>query len=181
MTEEQRDFPAAAFSWLITHREDEGEGRKTKISHTSVFHSKASLSSCVFTPLPEEIKVNMLAYLLLPPKQDRLLLRFIKRAPPPQPPFLPPSLSSSSLFTVIPLHGQCNLVFACLAGEHDSTNLQSLLHIFYLLCLTRADKPVFITPPDPQPRTASCTTVFLNLVLFFLDCRKGLVALVLRD
>lgn len=71
-----------------------------------VVHSGlSSLSLCVYA-FPEEIKVNIQAYLLLPPKQDRLLLHFISRAPPSPlfsllPPHHPSLLSSLSIDSVI--------------------------------------------------------------------------------
>lgn len=70
------------------------------------------LYSCVFTPIPEGIKVNMLAYPQLP-RTGRALAAFIS-ASLPSPLHFHPSLPSSP-FPVIPLHLWCNLGFVCLA------------------------------------------------------------------
>lgn len=113
-------------------------------SHTPLSSIQRSLlSSCVFTPLPEEIKVNIQAYLPLPPKQDRLLLHFISRAPP--------SPLSSALIIPLYCHPSIDSVIWSLLVCPGNTTAQICRVsscIFYLLCLTRADKPVFITLPS---------------------------------
>lgn len=118
-------------------------------SHTPLFSiQRPRLSSCAFTPLPEEIKVNMPAYLQLPPKQDRLLLNFISCAPPP-----------SASLSLLHSHHHPSLLSSCsidsviwylLVWPRNTTAqiCRVSFGIFYLLCLTRTDKPVFITLPD---------------------------------
>lgn len=91
----------------------EGMKERAQRSHISLFSTQSLvLSPCVFTPFPEGIKVNMLAYPQLP-RTSRAFAAFISASStllPSSSPSLP-----SSLFPVIPLHHRCNLGFACLA------------------------------------------------------------------
>lgn len=138
--------------WSHAERMKEEAGRQR--SHTPLFSIQRSLlSSCVFTPLPEEIKVNMLAYLLLPPKQDRPLPHSISCAPTSPSfsllhPHHPSLLSSRSIDSVI-------WYLLVWPGNTTAQICTVSFCIFYLLCLTRTDKPVFITLPWPPLRIST--------------------------
>ena len=111
-------MPATGWS----HTERMKESGKTKISHPFIFHSiPCSASSCVFTRLPEGIKVNMLPYPQLPPRTGRGF-RCIYLLPSASiRPSVPPSLPIMS--PIIPLHRRCNLEFACRAPVIQHTQI----------------------------------------------------------
>lgn len=117
---------------------DEGESgrQRSRISLSSP--QSLVCTSCVFTPLPEGIKVNMMAY-----------------------PQLPHTGLSSCCIHLFPAHPLSHQPLSCHPAPspvHFGGLLVWLLTrkpksaeslcISYLLCLTKRDKPVFITLSD---------------------------------
>lgn len=142
-----------ATGWSHTEEMKERAGRQR--SHIPLFSTQSHVpSSCVFTPLSEGIKVNMLAYPQPPPAPAGLSLHL--SLPPPlsfHPSLLlshhPPFLSSRSIAVVI---------WESLVWPRNMTAQQICsvsLCISYLLCLTRRDKTVLLPSltSDTNPHT----------------------------
>lgn len=114
-------------------------------SHIPLFSTQSLvLSSCVFTPFPEGIKVNMPAYPPLP-HTGWAFVAFICASSPSIhhsfTPIIPSFLSSCSIGGAI----WDSLVWPCITTAQICSVSPC---ISYLLCLTSRDKPVFITLTD---------------------------------
>lgn len=153
-----RPLPATGWSQAEGMKERAGRQR----SHIPLFSTQSPvLSSCVFTPLPGGIKVNMLAYPQLP-RTGRgfccIYLCLLLCSPSIHPSLLhsiPLSYHSLSIASVI----WYSLVWP---GNTTAQICSVSLCISYLLCLTSRDKPVFITLPDLFHKSVDTRTHGMN-------------------
>lgn len=143
--------------WSHTEGMKEEAGRQR--SHIPLFSTQCLvLSSRVFTPLPEGIKVNMLAYPQLP-HAGWAFATFISAPPPLHSPSIHPSFTP-----IIPLFLSSRSIASVIwyspvwPGNTTAQICSVSLCISYLLCLTRRDKPVFITLPDLFHKSAHTNT-----------------------